>query len=114
MEGFHIVAMECASACAGEPDLEQRFRKSMKAANGHWMVTNDQEQFKGAIGGVLMAKETTEEEKERINATVRALAAINALISGVPVDMDAMVKRQEEGPEALPIVKWWHETKEAA
>lgn len=114
MEAYHIVALECSHACAGEQNLENRFRKSMAAARNHWMAPNDQDQFKGAIGGVLMAKETTEPEKERINSTVRSLQAINAAINGVPVDLAAVLQRQEDGPEPLPLVKWWHEVKEAA
>lgn len=113
MEVFQIVALECSHACAGEPDLEKRFRKSMAAAKDHWMAPGDQDQFKGAIGGVLLAKETTDDEKNRINATVRALQAINAMINGVPVDLEAMVARQQEGPEPLPLAKWWHEVKAA-
>lgn len=114
MENFHLVAATIQSDCAGEPDLERRFRKAMKAAKDHWMVTNDQDQFRGAIGAVLLSKETTDDEKERINATVQSLAALNAMISGIPVDVGAMLKRQEEGPEPLPLVKWWSEVKEAA
>lgn len=113
MELFQIVATECAHACAGEPDLEVRFRKSMKAAHNHWMATQDQDQFKGAIGGVLMAKETTDDEKARIKATVESLRAFSAMISGVPVDMDAMIEKSKNGPETLPLIAWWHEAKAA-
>jgi hypothetical protein len=114
MESYLLVAQTIQSDCANEPDLEQRCRKAMKAAANHWMVTEDQQQFKGAIGAVLLAKETTEEEKARINATVRSLAAFNAMVSGVPVDLDAMIKNADEGPAPIPLVKWWHEVKDAA
>jgi len=37
-----LIGTECKSACAGEPDFEQRVRKAMAVvANGHWMYCAD-------------------------------------------------------------------------
>jgi len=61
--GLNIIATECKSACAGEPDFEKRIQKAMATvAKGHWMFCNDHEddlRFRGALGGVLLAPETT-------------------------------------------------------
>ncbi len=107
-----IVATECRIACEGEPDFIERIRKAMKpVADGHWMVTDDDTCFRGAIGGVLLAEETTDEEKERISFTLGQIRAIGALQSGVPVDLERMTENPEN-IELIPLIKLWHEAKE--
>lgn len=114
--GLSIIASECESACKGEPDLEKRVQKAMAVvAKGHWMYCNDDQddlRFRGALGGVLLAPETTQAEKDRITGTLKQLRSLSALMQGVPVDTEAMLKEQEEHPP-LPLVKWWHEAKAA-
>lgn len=108
-----LIGTECKAACAGEKDFETRVKKAMKPVkDGHWMFPDDDISFRGAIAGVLMAEETTQEEKDRIAHTLNGLRSLAALISGVPVDMDAMVEEQSK-MEPVPLVKWWHEVKAA-
>ena len=112
--GLSLIATECKSACAGEPDLEKRILKAMRpVASGHWMFPSDDDLcFRGAIGGVLLAAETTEEEKARILATLKSLRTVSAMMNGVPVDTDAAFRDMEDGPKQVPLVKLWHEAKE--
>lgn len=114
--GLSIIASECQSACQGEPDLEKRIQKAMSAvAKGHWMFCGDHEddlRFRGALGSVLLSPETTPEEKERITDTLKQLRSLSALMQGVPVDTEMMLKEQEDHPP-LPLIKWWHEAKAA-
>lgn len=112
--GLFIISTECKAACEGEPDLEKRIRKSMAAvAKGHWMFCSDHEddlRFRGAIGGVLLAPETTQEENDRITDTLKQLRSMSALLQGVPVDTETMLQEQKDHPP-LPLIKWWHEAK---
>lgn len=114
--GLSIVATECSSACANEPDFEQRVRKAMAVvAKGHWMLYRDdqeQDRFKGALAAVLLAPETTQAEKDRIGSTVRQMGAMSAMITGVPVDLEAVTNDIEANPP-YPLRKWWVEAKEA-
>lgn len=110
--GLAIIAAECKSACANEPDFEQRCRKAMKAvADSHWMFpgpSHEDLRYRGAVGAVLMSPETTDEEKERIKYTLSMQRALSAAMSGVPVNMESVLR---EGIEPAPLVAWWHESK---
>lgn len=82
-------------------------------ANGHWMYVNDEDLcFRGAVAGVLLAEETTEEEKKRLTFTLGQLRSMSAMMSGVPVNIDAVMENPE-GIEPVPLVKMWHEAKAA-
>ena len=108
-----IVAAECRGPCANEPDLLERIKKAMQpVANGHWMVTDDDLCFRGAVAGVLMDPETTEDDKRRITFTLEQLHAIGAMISGIPVDVERALDNPDE-IEPLPLIKLWHEAKAA-
>ena len=112
--GLAIISSECESACANEPDLERRIVKAMRpVANGHWMFTGDEDLcFRGAIGGVLRSPQTTEEEKERLIASVEGLRTISAILSGVPVDLEAAMDKLNSGPQVIPLQKLWLEAKQ--
>ena len=108
--GLAIIATECKMACEGEPNLLKRLEKAMnEVANGHWMFPSDDDLcFRGAVGGVLMAEETTDEEKEQLEFSLKQLRNVGAMLSGVPIDMDRLIEDNEKGPEVLPLVKMWH------
>lgn len=111
--GLSIIGTECKEACKGEPDLEKRIRKAMKVvAKGHWLFSDDDLLLRGALAGVLLAPETTEEEKTRLTKTLEGLRALSAMMSGVPVDLDAIAEQQKIY-EPVPLAKWWHEEKAA-
>lgn len=110
--GLSIIAAECKRDCAGQSDFVERIRKAMRpVANGHWMYVNDEDLcFRGAVAGVLLAEETTDEEKKRLIFTLEQLRSMGAMMSGVPVDIEA-VFANPEGIEPVPLVKLWHEVK---
>jgi hypothetical protein len=110
---LRIIAAECKRACSGEADLEQRTRKAMaEVAAGHWMAAGDDSEdvrFRGAIAGVMLADETTDDDKARLVRTINLLRSLQAATQGVPVDFEALI--DETGPQALPLSKWWNEEK---
>jgi hypothetical protein len=105
-----ICAHEARSACAGEKDLMERIRKAMKAARGHWMVTDPHQQFRAAVAAAVLESEG--EERSRIERSAQALnklgAALQALQAGVPVDLAGMVEKQDD--DLIPLQKMWHDT----
>ena len=96
-----IVATEAKRDAEGIEDLEERAKACMKAAHGHWMVTNEDEQFSGAIAALMML--SSDEEKERIEYAVKISRALNAATSGIPVNFDELFDTEIE---PLPLVKW--------
>lgn len=88
-----------------ESSIEDRFRTAMKATFRHWMATDENDQFIAACEAVYAT--ATEDEQERIKVELRSLADANALLSGVPVDFDAIAERIPTNP--IGLRKLWQE-----
>lgn len=54
--------------------LEEKLLDAMKKIQNHWLITDEEEQFKCAIGAVL--SKASEEDQEKINAELKALPLI--------------------------------------
>lgn len=104
-----IAAVEAESAArdAGNAPLEDRARAAMRATRGHWLATREDDQFLAACEG--LARVCSPEEVERIAAELRAQQALAAILSGVPVDLDAAVAQREEH-EPIGLMLLWRET----
>ena len=76
------------SGHAGE-SLQDRMKAAMRKVQGHWLITDEDGQMLVAVGVVLM--DATPDETEKIEAEVRVLKALNAAISGIPVDFGAVL-----------------------
>ena len=109
-----LIAAECKTACANEPDVTERLKKSMrKVASGHWMGGNEDVWLRGAIGGVLLSDETTDDDAARIKQSLEEMRALSAMLSGVPVDMEglsALIDRRDD-TEPLQLMKIWDDVK---
>jgi hypothetical protein len=96
-----IAATEAKSAAERASNLDERIELAMKAVKNHWLVTNDSERFQSAVAAVYAL--SNEEEQDRIKADLEALKVINAVISGVPVDID----RVEPPEKPLGLGRRW-------
>lgn len=118
MTTIQLIALDLRNKCEGKPDLESRCKAAFTAvADGHWMVAAPGSAgqdicFRGAVGAVLLDPATTAEEQEHIHESLRQLRALSGLMTGMPMNMEEMVKRAEEHPP-LPLMKWWHEVRDA-
>ena len=109
-----IMVTECKDI--NEPDLAERVKACMKRTYGHWMATDEDTQFRGAVAAAMVLSETP--DQERIKASLKPLQALAAMISGVPVDLDRLLQEQEQakeaGEELIPLRKLWDEVKAEA
>ena len=106
---IQIVAQEAAEACKDTPDLKERVRKAMQKAYKHWMVLDEQEQFKGAVTGAFLCSD--EDDKLTIKAALQSLQTLSAVLSGVPVDLEEALKQQESVADKLALLPLWKEVK---
>lgn len=106
MKSVELVAATIRHEVAGEPDLMERIRKAMKAAKSHWMVTDEDDQLKGAIVAAIL--ESSEDEQERIKDNWNVVLSFNALVSGVAVDTAASLGKVGED-RAIPLLAMWRE-----
>lgn len=104
METTILVAITELRHTANKPGtLEERLKATMLEAKNHWLVTDDDERFRSAIGAVLL--ESTEEEQARINSEMRVLNVLSAAMRGVGVDWSAL--EAEADNEPLGLVQMW-------
>ena len=108
-----IVATEARHAAEGETDLIERVKKCMAASVGHWITTDEEDQFAGALAAAMNLSEG--DELEALEHAVKNLNNLSALLGGVPVDFDALEARRKEfeqrGLPEIQIMKLWNEAK---
>lgn len=111
-----MIEAECRHDLEPLEKAEDMLAVTFKAANNHWMFTDEQDQFKGAIGAVLIRLKSGP-EFERVERSLRALgklsAMLNALQQGVPVDLERMLEEQKADDPAtiIPLNKLWGEAR---
>lgn len=112
-----LIEAECRDKFAKLTTAEERLGVAFRAAHNHWMFTDEQDQFKGAVGAVLISfKEGPEFEK--VQKAARQLSKLSAFLgalqAGVPVDTDAMLRQQEEEKDetpTIPLNRMWCDVK---
>lgn len=104
------VEAEGAAQAAEDQSLEGRLRAAMEATKSHWMATKDEDQFLAACEGV--ARTCSEEERERMETSLRSLQGLSALMAGVAVDVEALAAQSEDA-EPIRLVPLWREVKES-
>lgn len=95
-----MIEAEARDKLASATTLEQKIHAAFSAAKNHWMFTEENTQFVGAVGAILL--HATEEEKERIEAEMLALRALSAL-GGLHVSLP------DPHPNPVGLRKLWAE-----
>jgi hypothetical protein len=104
------VAAEHAARGAGG-SLENRLRAAMVATKDSWVTTDESVRFGAALEGC--ARTCDAGELERIEAEIRRLQTIDALLAGVPVDMERVEQARADAPEPVGTIKLWREVHDA-
>ena len=109
-----LVASVARTAAKDEADWPARIEAAMKAAkdDGSFFTMDEDEQFRGAIGGLLMlANELGDEDMtDRLTAEVDGIKVLNAMFSGIPVNLDAV--KVPDNP--LGLIQIWKKQSEGA
>lgn len=113
MDNLMVIAAGIAKRrCEGEPDFEQRILKAMRGAREFdSMLTDDGKLMLAAIAAVLTCSDGADRRQlERFADTNKA---VGAMMSGLPVAMDAILARYEDLPPwpVRPIFELWEASK---
>jgi len=100
-----IVCTECKSAAEKETTVRGRLIAAFKVARNHWMATDEQEQFQGAVAAVHIL--SNEEDKRRLEQELLLLRTLNAASSGVPVAFEDL----PVPTDPIGVLGLWHESK---
>lgn len=106
-----LIEAEVRDKLAELKTAEDMLAVTFKAAKNHWMFTDDQTQFKGAIGAAMIGLGEGD-ERDRLTRSFQALskasAVLAALQAGVPVDLEAMAAERPAKEDVIPLAKMWH------
>lgn len=113
-----LIEAECRTKLSPLTKAEDILAVTFKAARNHWMFTDEQDQFRGALGAALIHLKAGS-EYVRLEKSVTALgklsALLNALQQGLSVDMEAMLEEQqrekEAGFELIPLQRMWQDAR---
>lgn len=105
------------SASATVEGLEAKVKASMRAVlDGNWMIVdNDDALFRAGLAGALLDVGADSDDGKRLTESIVVLRKISAFFTaaqaGLSIDLSSALP--EEGEEQpLPLLEWWHETKE--
>ena len=107
--GIMIMSAELRHLAEKHETIEEMFRAVVPSAREHWMVIDEDEQFRGAIGAVLLAlqEKGREGEMERITKELNMLKAVSLIgTPGVNVNLGDIM---EDGFEPIGMLKIWKE-----
>ena len=93
-----------------EAPVKERLIQAMIQAQNHWLVIDEDAQFRSAIGAVMAT--VSPEEKQIIEEELDFLTGLASAVSGVPIDVLTLLERRPEN--AYGIKSLWMEAKEAA
>jgi hypothetical protein len=87
--------------------IEDRLKQAMKLALNHWLITDEDQQFRCAVGAVLLT--ASEEEKAVINEELKFLRTLGSAIDGVPVNSEAMLMGMSK--KSYGLISLWRAVK---
>ena len=102
-----LIEAEARDQIKNAGSLEDKFKAAFKAAKNHWMFTDEDTRFRGAIGAVGISVGVESEHFEAIKREMASLNTLNAILSGVPVDFE----RLDTNYKPIGIIKLWQEMK---
>lgn len=98
-----MIEAENRDALQAAKTPEEKFRIAFKGAKDHWMFVDEEDQYVGGIGAALISM--SEEQRTEVSVELKAMRALNSMLSGVPVDISAV----EIPDNVIGIQKLWHE-----
>jgi len=106
-----IGSIDARDACRGEPDIEMRVMKAMRAMINHWLVTGEVTRIQTACVSAML-ESPNDAERDRIAESCKSLVELNnalaAAQAGVPVDIAAIPTPRAD---SLPIMALWQRAK---
>lgn len=110
---FTIALTEAQNAIKDDNTLIEQLKASMLVTHDHWMCTDENEQFKAAVGAVMLHYGQNSDEFVRLGREMKSLnkvsAALNAAQAGVSVDFNSILDAKGDEYEPLGLLKLWRE-----
>lgn len=95
-------------------DVEAKLRKCFEQCwddNNCWMVAEDDLRMRVGIGALMLHYGTSSPEYSVIARSLKAIQALGAVLSGVPVDIASMFGDDDDQPKLIPLLPIYKEVK---
>ncbi len=90
---MRIAITEIEGQLVKSDSIKTKLKKAMKLAKHHWLVVDEDQCFRCAIGAVLLG--ASDEEKIVLQQEMEMIKALSSAISGVPVDFGEVFEKFE-------------------
>jgi len=104
-----IMSAELKHLAEEHETIEDMFRAVVPEAHNHWMIIDEDEQFKGAVGAVLLAlqEKGRDDDMKRITKELQMLRALSLIgTPGVSINFGDIL---DEGFEPIGLMQIWKE-----
>jgi hypothetical protein len=108
-----IAVTECLRTISEAQGIEDRLKASMKLAKNHWLVTDEDERFKAAVGAVMQSYGPGSPEWTQLETELKALAQVSSMINSAQVGLSVGLDSIELPPEdfkPIGLLRMWRET----
>ena len=106
-----LVISECEAAvkqCSG--GLNDKLRAAMNVAKDHWMVTDRETQFKGAVGSVMVHYGEGSQERIRIESELAKMRQVTAFLAASQAGLSpSLPESNADEPEPIGMMNIWRE-----
>ena len=102
---LEIGIFDAHDAAKVETDLIEQLKAAMRATSNHWLIMNENEQFKAAVLGVMFCYGEGDDEYQRLKKELNLLATIS---QRHPIDLSSLGDFEPVG-----IAGIWREVKNA-
>ncbi len=104
-----IMVSEIQGSLKKENTFEENIKIAMKLAKSHWLVTDPNQQFAGAVGALGVFYGQASDEFKRLQQEMKVLNSFSALGNNVPVDFNTLLDGLESDLEPCHLRKIWDE-----
>lgn len=89
-----LAIQEIESTLDKEAPIKERLTQAMKLSRNHWLIVDEDQQFRCAVGAVIIT--ASQDERLIIEYEMDVLRALSAGASGVPIDFEALAQGAPE------------------
>jgi hypothetical protein len=108
---IRLVSIDCEHEIGDEKDTVQMLRKAFAAAKHHFMITEADPQFKGALNAVLVKMGDEHPDRQRLETEIGLLGKFNAFLRAAQAGLNPDIPEVPEGFEAFDLNKLWTEAR---
>ena len=110
---MNIAISEAQNAIKDDGTLIEKLKTVMLVTQNHWMCTNEDEQFRAAVGAVMLHYGKDSDEFVRLEREMKSLnklsAALHAAQAGVSVNFDSALDAEDNEYKPIGLLQLWRE-----